>query len=96
MYIEHVILLPGFEEKLIIKHHVYRNEVKHVLLNQPFVKFIEKWRSPGEDVYTAHGQTESGRYLIVFFVFKRNRHALVISARDMDDKERKQYGMTIK
>lgn len=91
MYIEHVILLPAFEEKLIIKHHVYRDEVKHFLLNQPFVKFIEKGRSPDEDVYAAHGQTESGRYLIVFFVFKRNRHALVISARDMDNKERKQY-----
>jgi uncharacterized DUF497 family protein len=41
---------------------------------------------------SAYGQTEAGRYIIVFFVLKRGRQALVISARDMDGKERKTYG----
>lgn len=37
------------------------------------------------------GQTESGRYLIVFFIYKSTREALILSARDMDKKERRQY-----
>lgn len=37
-------------------------------------------------------RANSGRYLVVFFIYKLNRVALVISAREMDDKERKRYG----
>lgn len=43
-------------------------------------------------MYLALGQTEEGRYLAVFFIRKRNRVALVVSAREMDGKERKRYG----
>jgi uncharacterized DUF497 family protein len=46
----------------------------------------------GENVYRALGQTDGGRYLAVFFIYKRDRKALPISARDMDGKERKGYG----
>jgi uncharacterized DUF497 family protein len=38
------------------------------------------------------GQTDSGRYVTVIFIRKFGNRALVISARDMDKKERKQYG----
>jgi uncharacterized DUF497 family protein len=38
------------------------------------------------------GQTEAGRYLIVFFIHKKSGAALVISARDMTPKERRRYG----
>jgi uncharacterized DUF497 family protein len=31
-------------------------------------------------------------HLVVFFIYKLSRVALVLSARDMDDKERKRYG----
>jgi uncharacterized DUF497 family protein len=39
----------------------------------------------------AGGQTDSGRYLIVFFIHKGDNTALILSARDMDRGERKQY-----
>jgi uncharacterized DUF497 family protein len=42
-------------------------------------------------VYAALGQTESGRYLIVFFILKQGAVALPISARDMTPRERKLY-----
>lgn len=45
----------------------------------------------GEDVYLALGQTDAGRYLAVFFVYKKSHDAIVISARDMDDKERDEH-----
>ena len=51
----------------------------------------EKGDIPGEDVYSALGQTEAGRFLIVFFVYKKTKEALVISARDMDSKELRLY-----
>ncbi len=52
---------------------------------------MERGDYEGEDVFEALGQTEEGRYLAVFFVFKRSRDALVISARDMTQKERRRY-----
>jgi uncharacterized DUF497 family protein len=39
-------------------------------------------------VYLALGQTDAGRYLYVFFVYKKSHNAIVISARDMDAGER--------
>ena len=49
---------------------------------------------PGEDLYVAMGQADSGRYLVVFFIRKFPNIALILSARDMDRKERKRYERT--
>jgi uncharacterized DUF497 family protein len=54
-------------------------------------RWVQKGRVPGEDLYAALGRTESGRYLITFFIYKRTHEALIISARDMDEKERRLY-----
>jgi uncharacterized DUF497 family protein len=62
-----------------------------VLFSRPLYRKVQKGHIPGEDVYSALGQTEGGRYLIVIFVCKQTREALVLSARDMDRKERRQY-----
>lgn len=45
----------------------------------------------GEDLYNALGRTESGRYLSVFFIKKLNSRALIITARDMNRRERLKY-----
>lgn len=79
------------EDKLESKHHVRVFEAEQVLLSKPRVYFVEKGRIEGEDVYLALGQTDAGRYLAVFFIYKQNRVALVISAREMDTKERRRY-----
>jgi len=42
-------------------------------------------------MYTAFGQTDAGRYLIVYFIFKPYQRALIVSAREMDASERKRY-----
>jgi len=55
------------------------------------VKKVNRGRHREEHVYRALGRTLEGRYLAVFFVLKRTNEALVISARDMDDKERRSY-----
>ncbi|MCI0494809.1 BrnT family toxin [candidate division KSB1 bacterium] len=78
-------------EKLTRKHHVSQDEVKSVFTTSTHFRFVEKGHRPGENVYFALGQTDAGRYITVFFVQKKNSQALVISARDMTNVERKKY-----
>jgi uncharacterized DUF497 family protein len=85
------IWLEEIVEKLEVKHQVVPEEAEQVFSNQPRVKRMNKGRYRGEDVYRALGQTDAGRYLTVFFIHKLTHEALILSARDMDDKERKGY-----
>ncbi|OFZ09465.1 MAG: hypothetical protein A2338_05220 [Bacteroidetes bacterium RIFOXYB12_FULL_41_6] len=91
MRIRHVIWQPEIEEKLRHKHKVLVEEVEEVLFDKPRIRFVEKGHREGEDLYAAYGQSASGRWLIVFFVLKSEGEALVISARDMERKERRLY-----
>ena len=91
MYIDDFIWLPNIIEKLLIKHHVTQDEVEEVFFNHPRFRFVELGYEKGEDVYSASGQTDSGRYLMVFFIKKNKNRALILSARNMDKKERKRY-----
>ena len=85
------IWLEEIVEKLAAKHQVAIDEVEQVFDNRPGIKRMNKGRFRGEDVYRALGQSEAGRYLVVFFIYKQTREALILSARDMDHKERKSY-----
>ena len=63
-----------------------------MLEKTPKIRFVEKGEREGEDVYLALGQTDAGRFLSVLFIYKLTQAALIVSARDMANKERKQYG----
>jgi len=91
LQIDDVLWLPQFVDKLERKHRVTTEEVEEVLLKRPRFRFINKGQRPGEDVYSASGQTDAGRYLIIYFILKPRNRALVVSARDMDGKERRRY-----
>jgi uncharacterized protein len=92
MQVTEVIWLPEIEDKLWQKHRITVIEAEEALFGEPHVRFVEQGHQQNEDLYAAYGQTEAGRSVIVFYVLKRGRQALVISARDMDDKERRTYG----
>jgi uncharacterized DUF497 family protein len=92
MRIESIIWLQDVLDKLITKHGVEAYEVEEVLGNRPRVRFVEKGHRQGENVYLALGQTDAGRYLAVVFIHKPGAEAFVLSARDMAEKERRQYG----
>jgi uncharacterized DUF497 family protein len=92
MKIDGTIWLRDIADKLEFKHNVTMEEVEETLNNKPKFRFAEKGQRKGEDVYMALGQTDSGRHLSVLFIYKRTKEALILSARDMADKERKQYG----
>ena len=91
MYIDDFLWLPDVVEKLIVKHRVTQDDVEEVFFNGPRYRFVERGYRPGEDVYAALGQTDAGRYLTVFFIYKPGNVALVVSARDMDSRERRRY-----
>jgi uncharacterized DUF497 family protein len=91
MFIDDFLWLSEIAEKLATKHHVSQDEVEEVFFNRPKYRFVESGHRASEDVYSAGGQTDSGRYLIVFFIHKPDNTALVLSARNMDSAERRRY-----
>ncbi len=92
MKIAGFVWLEEIVQKLVWKHSVETEEVREVFLNNPKFRFIEKGHRKDENVYAAFGQTDAGRYLSCYFVHKQDGRALVLSARDMSDAERKRYG----
>lgn len=92
MIIKEIIWKDQFVEKLETKHGVSIEEVEEMLDSEPFIRKVAKGKVKGENVYSALGQAVGGRYLIVFYIRKRTGAILPISARDMDDGERKYYG----
>jgi uncharacterized protein len=91
--IERLIWLDDMVEKLAKKHGVLQDEVKEVLEGKPSFRFVEKGHRPDENVYAAMGRTQTGRYLIIFYIYKK-KDALILSARDMTQAERKKYAKT--
>jgi len=91
MYIVDIIWLPQVIDKLDWKHNVVPEEVDEVLFDNPLYRKVQKGHIPGEDLYAALGQTKAGRYLVIFFIYKVTREALILSARDMNKRERRQY-----
>lgn len=80
------------QEKLWSKHLVDYFEVEEVFSNHPYFEFRERGKViSDEDMYSAWGRTNSGQYLIVFFIYKLNQDALIMSAWDMNKNERKHY-----
>lgn len=92
MKISGIIWLRDVVEKLLAKHSVTTDEVEEVFRHAPRFRSIERGDVQGENLYAAMGQTDTGRYLIIYFIYKPTGDALVISAREMTKGERKSYG----
>lgn len=91
MYIDDFVWLTEITNKVATKHRVTPDEAEEVFFNRPKYRFVESGHRIGEDVYSAGGQTDAGRYLIVFFIYKGDNTALILSARDMNDGERRRH-----
>ena len=91
MKISGLIWLEEIVEKITSKHHVSADEVREVLNSCVHFRYVEKGYRPGENVYSALGRTDAGRFLIIFFIYKKGNEALILSARDMTYAERKRY-----
>ncbi|OIN97584.1 hypothetical protein AUJ66_02550 [Candidatus Desantisbacteria bacterium CG1_02_38_46] len=75
-----------------ISHHgVNPDEAEEIFISK---YFLLKTR---QDRYMAFGKTFAGRYLIVVFEFLESARGIqVITARDMDEKEKKLYRRKLK
>ena len=91
MKIENLILIPEIEDKLMWKHNVFFYEIEEAFENKPLFRFERKGKYPDEHIYSAMSRTDSGRYLAIFFIYRVNTDALIISARDMTKRERQYY-----
>ena len=92
MKIEGFIWREEIVDKLRWKHNLTTDEVEEIFQGKPKFLKKEKGKVEAEDLYNVLGQTESGRYLTVFFIYKRSRQVLIVTARDMNVKERRYYG----
>ncbi|MBI1765911.1 MAG: BrnT family toxin [Acidobacteria bacterium] len=91
MELYEILWKSQYVEKLAAKHGVMTDEVEEVLFGRPHIRFWEKGKVCGEDLYLAYGQADAGRYLVVFFVRKPDQTALPILARDMTEAERRYF-----
>ena len=91
MKISGIIWLEEIVDKIERKHRVKQDEIREILRSSSHFRFVEKGHRRGENVYAALGQTNAGRYLIIFFVRKKTQQAIVVSARDMTVSERRRY-----
>jgi uncharacterized DUF497 family protein len=76
-----VIWLRGVLDKLQWKHNVTSEEAEEALRRSPRFRRIERGDIQGEGLYAAFGRSQAGRYLTVFFIYKKTHEALVVSAR---------------
>ena len=94
--VERLLQCSGFEwdqgnvEKNWIRHNVSPVECEQVFFNQPLVVFDDPKHSASELRYAAFGHTDARRPLVVIFT-KRGKLLRVISARNMNRRERKFY-----
>ena len=91
MVITQIVWKAQFVEKLAEKHGVTMTEAEEVLRSKPHIRKMGRGHVKGEHVYAAYGQSAAGRYVVVFYIRKMTGAILPISARDMDDAERRYY-----
>ena len=91
MNINKIIWLDEIIEKLETKHNVRQEEITGLFNNKTNFRFVEKGHRQGENVYAAMGQTDAGRYLIVFFIHKADGSALILTGCTMTPSERKRH-----
>lgn len=73
-----------------LKHGVHASECEQVFFNEPLLILDDPKHSVAEERFAAFGQTDQGRKLVVVYT-QRASLLRVISARDMNRREREFY-----
>ena len=73
-----------------LKHGVHGWECEQLFYNHPLIILDDAEHSAAERRYAAFGRTDAGRRLVVVYTMRKNR-LRVISARDMNKKEKVFY-----
>ena len=70
----------------IARHRVEPHEVEQAIWDDPHVR-----RGPGKSRYRLYGQTDGGRYLFIVLDREYDDVFYIVTARDMDKREKQQY-----
>jgi hypothetical protein len=74
------------------KHGVTQADAEQIFLNDPLFITLDESHSETERRYRAFGKTASGRLLTIIFTLRQNETLIrIISARDMNAKEKRLY-----
>ena len=85
----------GNSDKNLDKHKVSNAECEQVFFNQPIIVVDDTKHSEDENRLYLLGRTDQDRFLFVVFTIRKNL-IRIISARDMNKKEREIYNEEIK
>jgi uncharacterized DUF497 family protein len=85
----------GNRNKNFIKHKVTDEECEEIFFDVKKKVLKDVIHSDKEERYIMIGQTKIGRLLFIVFTFRKNK-LRVISARDLNKKEKNLYEETIK
>ncbi len=86
MHIESLVWTRENREH-IAEHHVTPTEVEELFFeDKPYFR-----RGPGENLYHVYGQSVAGRYIFVVMIYLGRGKGYIVTARDMDKKERRLY-----
>jgi uncharacterized DUF497 family protein len=80
----------GNIDKNLLKHQIQNWKCEQIFFNEPLIILDDPKHSLSEKRWAAFGQTDAGRLLTIIFT-KREKLLRVISARDMNRKEKKFY-----
>jgi uncharacterized DUF497 family protein len=80
----------GNIDKNWLKHHILHIECEQIFFNDPLIITDDLNHSQTEKRWFALGRTETDRKLFVVFTMRKNL-IRVISARDMNKKERRKF-----
>ena len=83
----------GNDRKNVDRHGVSQSESEEISANIPLLVVYDASHSQREDRFNALGRTASGRLLHLTFTLREDDTLIrVISARDMNRRERERYG----
>ncbi len=80
----------GNIDKSVNKHKVSNKEAEEVFENEPIIIIEDVKHSDQEERFVALGKTNKERLLFLSFTVRKDR-IRIISSRDMDRKEERQY-----
>ena len=81
----------GNFKKSWLKHKVNPFESEQIFFNEPLIIIEDSKHSNSETRYYALGRTNGERCLFIVFTIRKDK-IRIISARDMNKKEKKAYG----
>ena len=77
----------NFRQEHLIGHNVENWECEQIFFNRPLIVLDDPRHSESEKRWVAFGKTDTGRFLVIVFTRRKNL-IRVISARDMDKREK--------